>query len=114
MVKETQPEQRSRMWKGSKTADKESKPIALPEVKTGNTRRLVTPDGELNRVLGGGVVSGSLVLIGGQPGIGKSTLMLQLALNVKAKILYVSGEESEEQIKCGQTDWVFWSRIAIC
>ena len=50
-------------------------------------------------MLGGGIVSGSLILIGGQPGIGKSTLMLQLALNLSAKILYVSGEESEEQIK---------------
>jgi DNA repair protein RadA/Sms len=59
----------------------------------------VTPDAELNRVLGGGIVAGSLVLIGGQPGIGKSTLLLQLALGIDAKILYVSGEESEEQIK---------------
>lgn len=99
VVKETKPEQRSRMWKGSKTTNKEARPIPLPEVKTGDTRRLITPDGELNRVLGGGIVSGSLVLIGGQPGIGKSTLLLQVALNVKAKILYVSGEESEEQIK---------------
>ena len=99
ILKETQPEQRSRLWKGKEGSIKEARPIALPEVQTGNTRRLVTPDEELNRVLGGGIVSGSLVLIGGQPGIGKSTLMLQVALNVKAKILYVSGEESEEQIK---------------
>lgn len=61
--------------------------------------RLVAPDEELNRVLGGGIVPGSLVLIGGQPGIGKSTLLLQLALHIPVKILYVSGEESEEQIK---------------
>ncbi len=99
VVKETKPEERSRLWKGTDRTIKEVKPIALPEVKTGTTRRLATPDGELNRVLGGGIVSGSLVLIGGQPGIGKSTLMLQLALEVNAKILYVSGEESEEQIK---------------
>lgn len=99
IVKETQPEQRSRLWKGSKSAGRDAKPVALPEVKTGSTHRLVTSDAELNRVLGGGIVSGSLVLIGGQPGIGKSTLLLQLALNVRAKILYVSGEESEEQIK---------------
>lgn len=99
IVKETQAEQKSRTWKGSNGAAKGNKPIRLPEVKTGTTRRLVTPDEELNRVLGGGIVSGSLVLIGGQPGIGKSTLMLQLALQVNAKILYVSGEESEEQIK---------------
>ncbi|MCB0521482.1 MAG: DNA repair protein RadA [Lewinellaceae bacterium] len=96
---ETAPEERSRLWKGSNGAVRDPKPIALPDVQTGTTRRLITPDGELNRVLGGGIVSGSLILIGGQPGIGKSTLMLQVALRVKAKILYVSGEESEEQIK---------------
>ena len=61
---------------------------------------LLTPDKEFNRVLGGGIVAGSLVLIGGEPGIGKSTLMLQLALNMpNMKVLYVSGEESERQIK---------------
>jgi DNA repair protein RadA/Sms len=97
--RETAPEERSRLWKGSIGAGREAKPIALPDVQTGTTRRLETPDGELNRVLGGGIVSGSLILVGGQPGIGKSTLMLQVALRVKAKILYVSGEESEEQIK---------------
>jgi len=73
--------------------------IPLPKVKTGKTERLVCPDNELNRVLGGGIVPGSLVLIGGQPGIGKSTLLLQLALSIGDKVLYVSGEESEEQIK---------------
>ena len=60
----------------------------------------MTEDDELNRVLGGGIVPGSLVLIGGEPGIGKSTLMLQIALSLKDyTILYVSGEESEQQIK---------------
>jgi DNA repair protein RadA/Sms len=99
VIRETGPEERTRVWKGSNGTVREPQPVALPEVKSGTTKRLVTPDTELNRVLGGGIVSGSLVLIGGQPGIGKSTLMLQLALQVKAKILYVSGEESEEQIK---------------
>ena len=62
--------------------------------------RIVCPDQELNRVLGGGIVPGSLVLIGGEPGIGKSTLLLQIALSLPAsKVLYVSGEESEAQIK---------------
>ena len=75
------------------------KPVPLGEIATGVTRRLITADQELNRVLGGGIVSGSMVLIGGQPGIGKSTLLLQMALSLKAKVLYVSGEESEEQIK---------------
>lgn len=97
--KETAPEERSRLWKGTTGPARDPQPIPIAQVETGNTRRLETPDGELNRVLGGGIVSGSLVLIGGQPGIGKSTLMLQVALQVKGKILYVSGEESEEQIK---------------
>lgn len=61
--------------------------------------RIKTPDNELNRVLGGGIVPGSVVLIGGEPGIGKSTLMLQLAIQMQGKFLYVSGEESESQIK---------------
>lgn len=62
--------------------------------------KMVTPDSELNRVLGGGIVPGSLVLIGGEPGIGKSTLLLQLALQARStKVLYMSGEESLNQIK---------------
>jgi DNA repair protein RadA/Sms len=75
------------------------KAVLLEQVQTGRTLRLATPDQELNRVLGGGIVPGSLVLIGGQPGIGKSTLLLQIAMKIPAKVLYVSGEESEEQIK---------------
>lgn len=74
-------------------------PVALPDIVAADMPRLVSPDGELNRVLGGGVVPGSIVLFGGQPGIGKSTLLLQLALGLGAKVLYVSGEESEQQIK---------------
>lgn len=74
-------------------------PVALNEVVSGNTRRLQLPDDELNRVLGGGLVGGSVVLVGGSPGIGKSTLLLQLAVKSHIKVLYVSGEESEEQIK---------------
>lgn len=75
------------------------KPVLLSEIAPGQTRRIPAPDQELNRTLGGGIVTGSLVLIGGQPGIGKSTLLLQTALQLNAKVLYVSGEESEEQIK---------------
>lgn len=98
--KETSQEERKKTWKSSGGSTlKSPTPVSLPEIKAGNTERLITPDKELNRVLGGGIVGGSLVLIGGQPGIGKSTLLLQIALGVKAKILYVSGEESEEQIK---------------
>lgn len=77
-----------------------NKSILLHEVGTANYPRIAVPGKELTRVLGGGIVPGSLVLFGGEPGIGKSTLMLQLALRLKnLKILYVSGEESEQQIK---------------
>ncbi|MBK7871676.1 MAG: DNA repair protein RadA [Saprospiraceae bacterium] len=97
--KETTQEEKRRAWKGTSDGRSGPKPVLLEEIVAGNTQRLITPDKELNRVLGGGIVSGSLILIGGQPGIGKSTLMLQVALSVNAKVLYVSGEESEEQIK---------------
>ncbi len=77
-----------------------NKPIAVQEVEASAEERIVVPDAELNRVLGGGIVPGSLILIGGEPGIGKSTLMLQIALNLNHKrVLYVSGEESAQQIK---------------
>ncbi|MBK9256271.1 MAG: DNA repair protein RadA [Saprospiraceae bacterium] len=74
-------------------------PRNLLEVTPLSNQRLHTGDEELDRVLGGGIVLGSLILVGGQPGIGKSTLLLQFALKQRRKILYVSGEESEEQIK---------------
>ena len=76
-------------------------PVKLNEVRAEKEKRIVTPFEELNRVLGGGIVSGSLVLIGGDPGIGKSTLMLQItgALAKEHSVLYVSGEESASQIK---------------
>ncbi|TDE18644.1 DNA repair protein RadA [Dyadobacter psychrotolerans] len=84
-------------WKSVNLA---SKPKAITEIKYENEPRITTDDQELNRVLGGGIVQGSLVLIGGEPGIGKSTLMLQIALTLSnKKVLYVSGEESEQQIK---------------
>lgn len=79
---------------------REVKPILLKDVERLELERIDTLDTELNRTLGGGIVPGSLVLIGGEPGIGKSTLMLQLAIHLQEqKILYVSGEESEQQIK---------------
>ncbi|TDG37170.1 DNA repair protein RadA [Pedobacter changchengzhani] len=87
-------------WKTETTSRKLSKPSKVDEIKSSSERRILTGDKELDRVLGGGLVEGSLVLIGGEPGIGKSTLMLQLALNLKGKkLLYISGEESEQQIK---------------
>lgn len=80
-------------------SSKGSKPKSINELESNKQPRLQVPDGELNRVLGGGLVQGSLILFGGEPGIGKSTLMLQVALKYSAEnILYVSGEESEEQI----------------
>lgn len=96
--KETAAEEKRRSWAGS-GKNEPVKAVPLGNIRTGATQRLATPDGELNRVLGGGIVPGSLVLIGGQPGIGKSTLLLQVAVQLPAKVLYVSGEESEEQIK---------------
>lgn len=75
-------------------------PVPIKEIHELETKRIDTYDTELNRVLGGGIVLGSLVLIGGEPGIGKSTLMLQLALQLKSrKVMYVTGEESDRQIK---------------
>ncbi|SDK65556.1 DNA repair protein RadA/Sms [Catalinimonas alkaloidigena] len=77
-----------------------AKPRAIRDITYQQEHRTATYDQELNRVLGGGIVPGSLVLIGGEPGIGKSTLMLQIAVSLQGKkVLYVSGEESEQQIK---------------
>lgn len=87
-------------WKVSTTTRAASKPRAIQDINFEEQPRILTQDAELNRVLGGGIVLGSMVLIGGEPGIGKSTLMLQIALMLNnLKVLYVSGEESEQQIK---------------
>jgi DNA repair protein RadA/Sms len=76
------------------------KTILLNDVSSAAVQRLVTADDELNRVLGGGIVPGSIVLVAGEPGIGKSTLFLQIGLQLKDVVtLYISGEESEQQIK---------------
>ena len=81
-------------------SNKISKPTLINDIDHSAEKRIITNDKELNRVLGGGIVPGSLILLGGEPGIGKSTLLLQFALSSKSrKILYVSGEESEKQIK---------------
>lgn len=76
------------------------KPVRLSEIKPLEEPRITMPSKELNRVLGGGLVAGSLTLIGGEPGIGKSTLLLQNILSIRSRtILYVSGEESQTQLK---------------
>ena len=76
-----------------------SKPTKIEDIDNSDNPRLSSKDEELNRVLGGGIVPGSLILIGGEPGIGKSTLLLQISLFLNIKVLYVSGEESKQQIK---------------
>lgn len=84
----------------SSRKEERSKPQKVSEIQVLNEPRIHMPSEELNRVLGGGLVAGSLVLIGGEPGIGKSTLVLQNILSIKTKtILYVSGEESASQLK---------------
>ena len=81
-------------------SSEKTKPIRIQEVETTDEVRNDTGNNEFNRVLGGGIVPGSLTLIGGEPGIGKSTLVLQIVLNIKGKrTLYVSGEESTKQLK---------------
>ncbi len=87
-------------WKISDSPKKRtSKPLKINEIDASEDARLNSLDGEFNRVLGGGVVPGSLTLLGGEPGIGKSTLLLQISLKLPYKVLYVSGEESQKQIK---------------
>lgn len=88
-------------WKSISSTSKKrvSKPLKVNEIDASEEARLNTLDAEFNRVLGGGIVPGSLTLLGGEPGIGKSTLLLQISLRLPYKTLYVSGEESQKQIK---------------
>jgi len=87
-------------WKTpTSSAKRASIPLKINEIDTSQEARLNMQDAEFNRVLGGGMVHGSLTLLGGEPGIGKSTLLLQIALKLEYKTLYVSGEESQKQIK---------------
>ena len=87
-------------WKPTTSEVKRvSKPLKIKEIDSTQEVRMDSTDGELNRVLGGGIVPGSLILLGGEPGIGNSTLVLQISLKLPFKTLYVSGEESQKQIK---------------
>ncbi len=87
-------------WNTSSTESKKTiQPLKINQIDATLEIRMDTCDGELNRVLGGGIVPGSLILLGGEPGIGKSTLLLQISLKLPYKTLYVSGEESQKQIK---------------
>lgn len=87
-------------WKTTTSTQVAAKPRHIKEIQYDEQPRIPTLDGELNRILGGGIVPGSLTLLGGEPGIGKSTLMLQVAMQLKdLKVLYVSGEESQQQVK---------------
>ena len=94
-----QKEEKSAWKSEASTTKKVSKPLKIKEIDAAQEVRMNTLDGELNRVLGGGIVPGSLILLGGEPGIGKSTLLLQISLKLPYKTLYVSGEESQKQIK---------------
>lgn len=93
----TKPEKTG--WKTANAPTSAPKPLKITQIDATNDVRMDTTDGELNRVLGGGIVPGSMILLGGEPGIGKSTLLLQIALRLPFKTLYVSGEESQKQIK---------------
>lgn len=96
-----QPVSKENQWRTDPRKEaKASRPRLISDITLESSPRIILPDEELNRVLGGGLVPGSLILLGGEPGIGKSTLLLQLAVRLKGKkILYISGEESEQQVR---------------
>lgn len=100
IVEEIIQKEEKTAWKSEPSAVKKvAKPLRIHEIDSTEEIRMNTTDDELNRVLGGGLVPGSLTLLGGEPGIGKSTLLLQISLKLPYKTLYVSGEESQKQIK---------------
>lgn len=100
IVEELVEKQEKRTWdQDSAKIKKVNRPLKIHEIDSSSERRIPSGNGELDRVLGGGIVPGSVTLLGGEPGIGKSTLLLQITLNLPIKSLYVSGEESQKQIK---------------
>lgn len=101
MVEEVLQKEEKKSWQSATApaVKRAPKPLKISEIEVSKEERLNTNNEELNRVLGGGIVPGSLTLLGGEPGIGKSTLLLQISLHLNYKTLYVSGEESQQQIK---------------
>lgn len=99
IVEEVIRKEEKRNWKQTSSPKKANKALKINEISLNEEDRISTKNNELNRVLGGGLVKGSMLLLGGEPGIGKSTLLLQIALTIPKRILYVSGEESQSQIK---------------
>lgn len=100
LVEEVIQKEEKKSWQvGSSNTKKANKPLRVQEIDSEKEIRFSTKNQELDRVLGGGLVAGSVTLLGGEPGIGKSTLLLQIALQLPFKTLYVSGEESQKQIK---------------
>ncbi|WP_456376486.1 DNA repair protein RadA [Lutibacter sp.] len=99
IVEEIVQKEEKRNWKQSSSVKKTNKPLKINEISLDKEDRILTNNNEFNRVVGGGLVKGSMLLLGGEPGIGKSTLLLQIALTIPKKVLYVSGEESQSQIK---------------
>jgi DNA repair protein RadA/Sms len=92
-------EDHSKPWIDHSAQTSTTKPEAINDISYHEGTRIKAPGKELNSVLGGGIVPGSVILLGGEPGIGKSTLLLQLALRLQSKVAYISGEESNQQIK---------------
>ena len=99
IVEEVIQKEVAREWKQTNAAKIISKPLKIEEIQLNAEERIPTKNKELDTVLGGGLVKGSVTLLGGEPGIGKSTLILQISLAIPDKVLYVSGEESQSQIK---------------
>ena len=100
IVEEVIQKKEKRAWKhDTSVSNKANKALKITDISLNAEDRISSQNNELNRVLGGGFVKGSMLLFGGEPGIGKSTLLLQIALTIQKKVLYVSGEESQSQIK---------------
>ena len=99
IVEEVIQKEVAREWKQTNAAKIIAKPLKIEEIQLNAEERIPTKNKELDTVLGGGLVKGSVTLLGGEPGIGKSTLILQISLAIPDKVLYVSGEESQSQIK---------------